>query len=118
MKNMQEKKYQVIAKEIEMTGNICKMPHEKLCKNGTNMGMLTIVFYDVEEDKMHGYEKMVKKYQNVTFFDEDLIEQSKNFVKGEFIRIKGTLKKFDEEKTALLQASAIKSLCLPKHPWA
>lgn len=118
MKNEQEKKYQVIAKEIEMTGNICKIPHEKLCKNGNHMGMLTIVFYYTIEDEMHGYEKMVKKYQNVTFFDKELIEQAKHFVKGEFVRIKGTLKQFDDEKTLLLQAVAIKSLCLPKHPWA
>lgn len=108
---MDAKKYQVVETNVERVGNIWKMPHEKICRNGNNMGMLTIVFYN---------DRHVKEYQNVVFFTDELIQQSRNFVKGEFIRIKGLFKQEEDadNDSLLLQAQSIQSLCLPKHAWA
>ena len=118
MENNEAKKYyKVIASDVEMVGHVITLSHEKICRNGNNMGMLSIVFSAEVTDKDYDYQKIVEKYQSVTYFDEKLIEQARGLIRGEFIRIKGMLKKAEEDDTAVLQAESITSIWQPDYAW-
>ena len=118
MENNEAKKYyKVIESDVEMVGHVITLSHEKICRNGNNMGMLSIVFSAEVTDKDYDYQKIVERYQNVTYFDEKLIEQARGLIRGEFIRIKGMLKKAEEDDTTLLQAESITSIWQPDYAW-
>lgn len=118
MENNEAKKYyKVIASDVEMVGHVITLSHEKICRNGNSMGMLSIVFSAEVTDKDYDYQKIVEKYQSVTYFDEKLIEQARGLIRGEFIRIKGMLKKAEEDDTPLLQAESITSIWQPDYAW-
>lgn len=118
MENNEAKKYyKVIASDVEMVGHVITLSNEKICRNGNNMGMLSIVFSAEVTDKDYDYQKIVEKYQSVTYFDEKLIEQARGLIRGEFIRIKGMLKKAEEDDTPLLQAESITSIWQPDYAW-
>lgn len=118
MENNEAKKYyKVIESDVEMVGHVITLSHEKICRNGNNMGMLSIVFSAEVTDKDYDYQKIVERYQSVTYFDEKLIEQARGLIRGEFIRIKGMLKKAEEDDTALLQAESITSIWQPDYAW-
>ena len=63
MENNEAKKYyKVIESDVEMVGHVITLSHEKICRNGNNMGMLSIVFSAEVTDKDYDYQKIANMY--------------------------------------------------------